>query len=59
MGKFDEAIAEAKRAFDIGKRFGDADLQALALVIARQEPRLPGRAGLPGLACSTRRRPLR
>ena len=33
MGKFDEAIAEAERAFDIGKRFGDANLQALALVI--------------------------
>ena len=32
MGKFDEAIAEAERAFDIGKRFGDAALQALALV---------------------------
>ncbi len=32
MGKFDEAIAEAERAFDIGKRFGDANLQALALV---------------------------
>jgi class 3 adenylate cyclase len=31
MGKFDEAIAHAKSAF--GKRFGDADLQALALVI--------------------------
>jgi class 3 adenylate cyclase len=32
MGEFDEAIAEAERAFDIGKRFGDAALQALALV---------------------------
>jgi class 3 adenylate cyclase len=33
MGKLDEAIAHAKSAFDIGKRFGDPDLQALALVI--------------------------
>ena len=33
FGKFDEAIAQAERAFEIGKRFGDADLQALALVV--------------------------
>jgi class 3 adenylate cyclase len=33
MGKFDEAIAQAQRAFEIGKRFGDANLQALALVL--------------------------
>ncbi len=33
MGKFDEAIAHAQRAFEMGKRFGDANLQALALVL--------------------------
>ena len=33
MGKFDEAIAQAQHAFEIGKRFGDANLQALALVL--------------------------
>ena len=32
-GKFDEAIEQAKLAFEIGKRFGDADIQALALVV--------------------------
>jgi class 3 adenylate cyclase len=32
-GKFDEAIEQAKIAFEIGKRFGDADIQALALVV--------------------------
>ncbi len=33
FGKLDEAIAQAERAFEIAKRFGDADLQALALVV--------------------------
>ena len=33
FGKFDEAVAQAERAYEIGKRFGDADLQALALVV--------------------------
>jgi class 3 adenylate cyclase len=32
-GKFDESIAQAKRAFEIGKRFGNADIQALSLVV--------------------------
>jgi class 3 adenylate cyclase len=33
LGKFDDAIDEATRAFEIGERFGDANLQALALVV--------------------------
>jgi len=32
LGKIDEELAQAERAFEIGSRFGDADLQALALV---------------------------
>jgi class 3 adenylate cyclase len=31
-GELDEAVAKAERAYEIGKRFGDRDLQALALV---------------------------
>ncbi len=31
-GKLDDELAHAERAFEIGKRFGDPDLQALALV---------------------------
>jgi class 3 adenylate cyclase len=33
LGKFDDAIEQAGRAFEIGERFGDADLQALSLVV--------------------------
>jgi class 3 adenylate cyclase len=33
MGKLEEGIAHAQAAFEIAKRFGDANLQALALVI--------------------------
>jgi class 3 adenylate cyclase len=32
LGKIGEELEHAERAFEIGKRFGDADLQALALV---------------------------
>jgi class 3 adenylate cyclase len=32
-GRFDESIAEAERAYAIATRFGDRDLQALALVV--------------------------
>lgn len=32
MGKLNESLAHAERAFEIGKRFADANLQALALV---------------------------
>ena len=31
-GKLDESLAHAERAFELGKRFGDPDTQALALV---------------------------
>jgi class 3 adenylate cyclase len=33
MGKLDESLAQAERAFALGERYGDADLQALALVV--------------------------
>src|SRR5919106_6309283 len=32
LGKIDEELEHAERAFEIGRRFGDPDLQALALV---------------------------
>jgi len=32
LGKLDESLAEAERAFEIGKRFGDPEVQALGLV---------------------------
>lgn len=32
MGRLDESLALAERAFELGKRFGDPDVQALALV---------------------------
>jgi class 3 adenylate cyclase len=31
-GRFNDQLAQAERAFELGRRFGDADLQALALV---------------------------
>ena len=33
LGELDEGLAQAERAFAIAQRFGDADLQALALVV--------------------------
>ena len=33
MGRVEEALAEAERAYAIAERFGNADLQALALVV--------------------------
>ena len=35
-GKLDDAIAHAERAYELGSRFGDADVQALALVAQGQ-----------------------
>jgi class 3 adenylate cyclase len=32
MGKLDESLAHAERAYELGKRFGDPDTQALGLV---------------------------
>jgi len=33
LGELDESLAQAERAFAIAQRFGDADLQALAIVV--------------------------
>jgi class 3 adenylate cyclase len=44
MGNLDEAVGHAQQAHEIGKRFGDRDLQAFALVVEGRARLLRGEA---------------